>query len=145
MSTTDRRSWFADLESKAEMNTLAIGIIGEIIVNKSSTVSQKVLEVACTLRDLNCAWDVKTTPAPTGANEENIQAKCSMDVAKVESLVDFPLVELGPECRECLCFKCPRLGGCRDFRPTTMHHCRELCRGIYAVMSCRLIDKKNND
>jgi hypothetical protein len=88
MSTTDHRSWFADLKTKAEMNTLAIGIIEEIMGDKSTKAWQKVLEVACTLRDLNRAWDAKTTLAPTGAKEENIQTKCSMDSSKIPSLVD---------------------------------------------------------
>ncbi|MFZ3132850.1 MAG: hypothetical protein WA125_17530 [Desulfosporosinus sp.] len=88
MSTTDRRSWFADLNSKAEMNTLAIGIIEEIMGDKSTTVPQKVIEIAYTLRDLNRAWDIKKTPAPTGANEENDHLDCSINVSKVESLVD---------------------------------------------------------
>ncbi|MFZ3132706.1 MAG: hypothetical protein WA125_16795 [Desulfosporosinus sp.] len=88
MNTTDRRGWFADLKTKAEMNTLAIGIIGEIMGDLSTTIPQKVLEIACTLRDLNRAWDIKTTPAPTGATKENIQTKCSMDSSMIAPLVD---------------------------------------------------------
>jgi len=88
MSPTDRISWFANLQTKAEMNTLAIGIIEEIMGHKGTTIPQKVLEIACTLRDLNRAWGAKEAPAPTGAKGKNDHLDCSINLDKVESLVD---------------------------------------------------------
>jgi hypothetical protein len=88
MGTTDRRDWFADQQTKAEMNTLAIGIIGEIMGDKSTKAWQKVIAIAKTLQGMNQAWDIKDAPLPEGANEKVDQTNCSINLGKVEPLVD---------------------------------------------------------
>ena len=55
----DRTNWFNDLETKANMNSFAIGIIKEIMGERYMASYAKVAEIACTLRDLEGAWDAK--------------------------------------------------------------------------------------
>ena len=84
----DRTSWFNDLETKADMNSYAIGIIGEIMGEIHTTANRKVIEIAWILRDLEKAWDVKKAPTSIEAPEEIYHPKHTINVTKVESLLD---------------------------------------------------------
>lgn len=93
MNVLDRKSWFSDLETKADMNSCAIGIIGEIMGSINTTAEKKVVEIACTLRDLQLAWKMKKLSAPTESIKEDDRPNCTIDVSKVESLMDRRMAE----------------------------------------------------
>lgn len=57
--TLARKNWFIGLETKSEMNSLAIGVIGEIMGDISTTAERKVFEIALTLMGLELAWGEK--------------------------------------------------------------------------------------
>jgi len=130
----DRSGWFIDLETKAQMNTNAIGIIEEIMGEIHTTAEEKVVGIAQTLQGLNQAWNMKKDSSPQGAPKETIQPKCSIDVSKVESLVDMPHDDLG--CLKCDCFLCGNLGTCHILLPTTLYHCLHKCEGKHSVTNC---------
>lgn len=79
---------FIGLETKAEMNSLAIGVIGEIMGEIHTSAFRKVIKIARTLRDLELAWNIKKDSSPQGAPKENSHFDCTIDVAKVESLLE---------------------------------------------------------
>ena len=87
----NRTSWFNDLETKADMNSCAIGIIGEImeIVEENHiTATGKLIEIACTLRDLEKAWNAKKPLLQTEAPKEILHPNNTINVAKVESFLE---------------------------------------------------------
>ena len=131
-----RKNWFIDLETKAQMNTNAIGIIEEIMGNIHTTAEEKVVGIAQTLQGLNQARNMKKDSSPQGAPKETIQPKCNIDLARVESLVDMPLIKLCPACAECDCFLCGNLGTCHILLPTTLYHCLHKCEGKHSVTNC---------
>ena len=90
---TNRKNWFTELNTKADMNSFAIGVIGEIMSDPSTTAVSKVIDIALTLRGMNLAWDIKKTPAK-GAEEENDHFNCSINLEKVESFCE------GCKCKE---------------------------------------------
>jgi len=68
--------------------------------------------------------------------EEVSQPLRGIDVAKVESLLDFPLIERGPACKECDCFKCNKSPNCHIEFPTTLHYCEKICNGKIGIVFC---------
>ncbi|WP_088227812.1 hypothetical protein [Desulfosporosinus sp. FKB] len=80
--------------------------------------------------------EIKIAPAPTEAQTKNIHPDCNMDTSKIEPLMNFPLIELGPDCKNCLCFKCKFLGDCHLELPSTVYHCHNECRGSAAKRIC---------
>jgi len=130
-----RKNWFIDLETKAQMNTNAIGIIEEIMGDIHTTAEEKVVEIAQTLQGLNQAWNMKKDSSPQGAPRETIQPQCTIDIPKVESLVDMP--HGGPGCLKCDCFKCDNLSACHILLPTTLYHCDNKCGGFMGVTNCK--------
>jgi len=132
---------FLDYETKAKMNSMAIGRI-EIVMGEIDTYAEeKVISIARILKELNQAWNMKKDSSPQGAPKETIQPKCNIDLARVESLVDFPLIKLGPACAECDCFLCDNLGTCHVLLPTTLYHCDNKCGGFRGVTNCEYRSK----
>ena len=131
-----RKNWFIDLETKAQMNTNAIVIIEEIMGEIHTTAEEKVVGIAQALQGLNQAWNMKKDSSPQGAPRETIQPQCNIDVSKVESLVEFPLIERGRACKNCLCFKCGDLYRCHRLKPSTIYHCKVDCDGTLATTNC---------
>ena len=129
-----RKNWFIDLETKAQMNTNAIGIIEEIMGNIHTTAEEKVVGIAQTLQGLNQAWNMKKDSSPQGAPKETIQPQCNIDLARVESLVDMP--HGGPGCLKCDFFKCKNLSSCHIMFPTTLYHCDNKCGGFMGITNC---------
>jgi len=138
----DRSTWFAGLQTKEQMNTLVIGEIEVIMGDLSTSADVKVLEIARALDGLNKAWNVKKDLAPTRSEQEIIHHHCNINIERVESLVDFPLIGCGPACELCLCFKCEHLTHCHAFEPTTVHYCKDQCRGTEAVHDCQWNSEK---
>lgn len=89
----NRTNWFNDLETKAEMNSCAIGIIGEIMGERYMASYAKVIKIAITLKALEEAWDVKKAPAETEANMETTHTDCIVNVTKVQSFLEPWYVE----------------------------------------------------
>ena len=89
----DRKNWFADLETKADMNSLAIGVIEEIMGERYAASYAKVIEITRTLRALEEAWDSKKPLLQTEAEEETVHPDCIVNVTKVQSLLDPWYVE----------------------------------------------------
>ena len=125
---------FLDYETKAQMNTNAIGIIEEIMGNIHTTAEEKVVGIAQTLQGLNQARNMKKDSSPQGAPKETIQPQCTIDLARVESLVDMPHDNLG--CLKCDCFKCDNLSACHILLPTTLYHCDNKCGGFMGITNC---------
>ena len=131
-----RSTWFDGLQTKTEMNSLVIGEIEAIMGDLSTSADVKVLEVARALDGLSKAWDAKKTLAPTRAEEEIIHHHCNIDIERIESLLDFPLIERGPSCKECDCYNCNKLPDCHILFPTTLHFCEKICDGTIGVANC---------
>ena len=89
----DRKNWFADLETKADMNSLAIGVIEEITRETRSMAFSQVIEITRTLRALEEAWNAKNPLLLTEGTEEIIHPDCIVNVTKVQSLLDPWYVE----------------------------------------------------
>ena len=66
----DRTSWFNDLETKANMNSFAIGIIKEIMGERYMASYAKVTEIEKTLKGLEKTWDAKRALLQTGTPKE---------------------------------------------------------------------------
>lgn len=156
--TLSRKNRFIDLRAEAEMNTMAIGIIGVIVGEIHSTAEEKVVEIARTMKDMNQALDAKKGSALTEAQGEIYHLNCiidpekvesfkrqwsSIDISKVESLVAFPLTERGPKCKECKCFNCGELIECHHARPSALYHCGSLCKGLFPITECKIFDREN--
>ena len=127
---------FLDYETKAEMNSMAIGRIEVVMGELDTYADKKVISIARILSELNQAWNMKKDSSPQGAPKETIQPKCNIDLARVESLVDMPLIKLCPACAECDCFLCGNLGTCHILLPTTSYHCLHKCEGKHGVTNC---------
>ena len=84
----DRTNWFNDLETKADMNSCAIGIIGEIMGGRHTHSREKVRQITITLRALEEAWNAKKAPTAIEAPRETIQPQCIVNVTKVQSLLE---------------------------------------------------------
>lgn len=138
----NRTNWFNDLKTKAEMNSCAIGIIGVIVGEIHTTANCKVIEIASTLKDLEEAWNTRKPSAPTESPQENSHLDCTMDLEKVESFVNFPIIPLGPLCEVCDCFKCKLLHRCTFKGPTTLVNCVYQCNGIIARNVCQYARKR---
>jgi len=134
---------FHDLETKAQMNSLTIGAIEEIMGDLSTPAPSKLVGIARWLRELDLAWNAKKAPLPEGATEEISQTKCSINLELVEPLVDFPLTKRGPNCEICKCFNCSELTVCHIIKPSTMRHCERFCDGKRPILTCKIFDKEN--
>ena len=84
----DRKNWFADLETKADMNSCAIGIIWEIMGEKRTMAYRKLFEIARTLEALEKAWNAKNPLLLTEGIEEILHPDCVINVTKVQSLLE---------------------------------------------------------
>ena len=139
-----RTNHFDGLQTKSEMNSLVIGEIESIMGDLSTSADVKVLEVARALDGLNKAWNAKKDSSPQGAPEEKfIFHHCNVDIQKVQSLLDFPLIERGPLCKVCDCFNCNKLPNCHLNFPTTEHWCEKICGGLIGVARCEFRDKED--
>ena len=143
--TLSRKNRFIDLRNEAEMNSMAIGIIGVIVGEIHSTAEEKVAEIPRTLKDINQVLNVKKGSALTEAQGEITHLNCIINPEKIESLVAFPLIKRGPNCEICKCFNCGELIECRVIEPSTLFHCASLCIGLYPIESCKYFDKENDD
>lgn len=85
--------WFAGLETKAEMNSIVIGEMEIIMGDLSTSADVKVLQVARSLDRLSKAWNAKKPLLQTGAEKEISQVDCTIDVSKVEPLLDRRMAE----------------------------------------------------
>lgn len=83
-----RSNWFDGLETKGEMNDLVIGEIEAIMGDLSTSANEKVIEIARALDGLNKAWNAKKDSSPQGAPKENSHLDCTIDLSKVESLLE---------------------------------------------------------
>ena len=134
------------------LDTHAIGVITVIMGDLSTSAKEKVVEVNRTLRDLDIVkrdeslpWDTdaKKTPTAMEVPQEIYHLDCTIDLSRVESLLGFPLIERGPACNRCQCFKCNQLPDCHYLEPTTLHYCRIQCKGRTRVRDCEKADKEN--
>ena len=133
---------FHDLETKAEMNSLAIGAIEEIMGDLSTPAVSKLVGIAKWLRELDLAWNAKMAPQQRDLKEIS-QPKCSIDSSRIESLVDFPLTKRGPNCDKCQCFNCDRLTRCHILLPSTLSHCAYACGAFAPIVNCEYANKEN--
>jgi len=133
---------FHDLETKAEMNSLAIGAIEEIMGDLSAPAASKLVGIAQWLRDLNLAWKMKEAPQQRDL-EEISHLDCSINLESVESLVAFPLTKRGPNCETCKCFNCGELIRCNSIKPSALYHCGHVCLSMFPVLNCKIFDKEN--
>ena len=67
----------------------------------------------------------------------------SIDLSKIESLADFPLVKRGPDCEICKCFNCGELIECHHTRPSALYHCGSLCKGLLPIKECKIFDRED--
>ena len=137
-----RSTWFDGLQTKSEMNSLVIGEIESIMGDLSTSADVKVLEIARALDGLRRAWDAKKTSASTEAPKVNSQLYSTIDVSKVEDLIVFPLIPLGPLCRVCDCFKCKKLHNCTIKLPSVIVNCKDDCNGRIARNVCYYARKR---
>ena len=86
--TLSRKNRFIDLKNVAEVNSMAIGIIGVIVGEIHSTAEEKVVEIARTMKDMNQALDAKKASALTEAPREISQVNCTIDHSRIAPLVD---------------------------------------------------------
>lgn len=84
----DRTSRFNNLETKADMNSYAIGIIGEIMGEERTMAYRKLFKIARTLEALEEAWNAKNPLLLTEGTEEISHPKCTVNVTKVQSLLE---------------------------------------------------------
>ncbi len=149
MNLKQRLIELAETHGRKSLYPYIIGNIRSIVAG-SYSADQKVLEINETLivldqvkDDNSLPWDAKKTPVSAGAEKGKSHLNCIMDVSRIESLVEFPLIELGPMCKECQCFKCSQLGSCRILPPSNLHSCQNVCKGLLAPMNnCK--DAKEN-
>ena len=57
----------------------------------------------CFGKNTQFVMDAKKPPAETEGAKEINHLDCTINLEKVEPLLAFPLVELGPECKKCQC------------------------------------------
>ena len=131
-----RTTWFAGLETKAEMNAYVIRKIESTMGEIHTTSALKVDRIARALIGLEHAWNAKKPLLQTEAPGEISHLDCNIDSRKVESLLDFPLIERGPSCKECDCYNCNKLPNCHIQFPTTLHFCEKICGGTIGVANC---------
>lgn len=97
----DRKNWMIEVAKdcgRKYLNDLTIGIIREIVKEPHTPAEEKLAEIERTLKDLDEIYhdkslpydctDVKKAPAVTEAVEEINHPKCTINVAKVESLLE---------------------------------------------------------
>ena len=84
----DHKNWFYDLETKEQMNSCAIGIIGEIMGEESTIAYRKLFKIARTLEALEEAWNAKNPLLLTEGTEEIVHPYCIVNVTKVQSLLE---------------------------------------------------------
>ena len=89
----DQTNWFYDLETKEQMNSCAIGIIGEIMGEESTIAHRKLFKIARTLEALEEAWNAKNPLLLTEGTEEICHPDCIVNVTKVQSLLEPWYVE----------------------------------------------------
>jgi len=130
-------NWFDGLETKEQMNSLVIGEMEIIVGDLSTSANVKVLEIARSLNRLNKAWDAKKALLPAEPPREISHLDCTINLEKVEPLLAFPLVELGPECKKCQCFTCSNLFGCQISLSGEAKHCKTECKGAGRTYACR--------
>lgn len=138
---------------RTHLHAFTTGIIGVVIGEIGTTAEEKVVEVVRILRDMRVVfddeaypWDVtdaKKDSSPQGAPKENFHLDCTIDLSRVKSLIDFPLTERGPNCKECKCFDCGELIECHVIKPSAMHHCAYFCEGRLPTKACKYFDKEN--
>ena len=83
--------------------------------------------------------DAKKPSAPTESPKENSHLDCTIDVEKAESLVDFPLIPVSPECKRCDCFTCVYLFECYG----DSIYCKTECRGTKRTYLCPSFEPRN--
>ncbi len=93
MNELDRKDWFTEFETKAEMNSFAIGVIKEIMGDISTTSEAKVIDIARTLEGLEQVWNVKKPLLQTGAEKEIIHPDCTIDPSRIEPFLDRRMAE----------------------------------------------------
>jgi len=86
--------------------------------------------------DCNIDWTEIKSSEKAWTQEALDNAIIGIDLAKVESLLDFPLIERGPSCKECNCFKCNKMPDCHILFPTAQHFCEKICGGKIGVANC---------
>ena len=84
----NQTNWFNDLETKADMNSCAIGIIREIMGGTHTMAYRKLFEIARTLEALEEAWNAKKAPTSIEAPKEITHPDCIINVTKVQSLLE---------------------------------------------------------
>jgi len=137
-----RKKWFDGLQTKEQMNSLVIGEIEAIMGDLSTNADSEVLKVARSLDRLNKAWDAKKALLQAEPEEKFIHHHCNVDIQKVQSLLDFPLIERGPMCKICDCFNCNKLPDCNIKFPTTLQFCEKKCAGKIGIVFCEYKGKK---
>jgi len=139
----NRTKWMIDSvksNGKQSLHAFTIGIITEIVGEIHTTADAKVIEIYRTLRDLELVWNAKEPLLQTEAPKEISHVYSIIDVAKSEPLASFPMIDLGPSCKECQCFTCSRLDNCHLLLPRTMEYCKHECLGRMSTRDCRYVE-----
>ena len=128
----DYKNWFYDLETKEQMNSCAIGIIGEIMGEEHNIAYRKLFKIARTLEALEEAWNAKNPLLLTEGTEEICHPDCMINVTKAQSLLEpWPLEQISRRER-------------RHETRISNEHLREVCRIGQGNDCCRyLICGKN--
>ena len=97
----DRKPWFVNSKKHGgirHMHALAIGVTSAIMNDRGRTSDEKVSETLGTLSNMNGTFndksipdgslDAKKAPALTEARKENTHLDCTIDLSKVESLIE---------------------------------------------------------
>lgn len=142
----------AKSQGRTSLHPYTIGVITSIIKEDSYNVDEKLIDISLALEGMDEAWNDKSLPhdyadakkplLQTEAVEEILHPDCTIDLAKVESFVSFPMVPLGPLCEACDCFGCKLLHRCVIKGPTTLVDCVNQCNGRMARNVCQYARKR---
>ena len=141
----------AKSQGKLSLHSYAIGVITSI-VECSYNADEKVSDISLAIEGMDEAWDDKSLPwdyedvkkalPQTEPTKEINHLDCTIDLAKVESFVSFPIIPLGPLCEACDCFKCKLLHHCVIKGPTSLVNCVYQCNGRISRNVCLYVRKK---
>lgn len=88
--------------------------------------------------------NINKAPTAMEAPQEISHPQCTIDVSKVESLMEPHRISRGPECKECQCSICSKIRRCHLLSPTTMYYCENECFGKTGIGNCEYADKEND-
>lgn len=142
--TRGHKEWFLDIKEEYGMRAMRsfACVAIEEIVSASDSDSEEMQKIRHIFETMNAVRDEEKPSTAMEDSREISQLDCSMesgawlDVSRVQPLIAFPLIELGPACKDCPCFKCSHLYNCHFLRPSILFHCKETCMGTLAFKGC---------